>query len=55
MKVKVKSSPYHDIKRKAIGEVVFIQFKGTVHEVWRVQVKGNSRLFYPSELEVLNA
>ncbi len=55
MKVRIKSSPYHDIRRKDIGLVTLIQFRGTIQEVWHVQVKGNSRLFYPDEVEVLNA
>lgn len=54
MKVRIKSSPYRDIKRKDVGVVTLKQFVGTVQEVWRVQVKDTSRLFSPNEVGVLN-
>ncbi len=54
MRVRIRHTPYRDIKRKDRGTVIAKKHVGTRHEVWRVQVGDISRLFYPNELEVLN-
>jgi hypothetical protein len=55
VRVKVRGSPYHAVKRGAIGEVVEVKFPDTRQEVLKVRLKdGSLWSFYFDEIEVLN-
>lgn len=55
VRVKVRGSPYHNVKRGAIGVVLGRKFLNTPHEILKVRFKGGKVWsFHPDELEVLD-
>lgn len=56
VQVVVRASPYHAVKRGAVGEVVSVKFRDTIYELWKVRFPtGVVWSFYPDELKVRNA